>query len=191
MVMKQKQEQTLDKKKKTHTVFGMVGGKATPQDKKKPVKIKKKPTCLILDEIDQFFNNDPRAQWKLLNFLYRNKSQNQIEELFSDESKVNKELATKRPIIMIGENMYGKGLRAFRRGCVVFRVYKNHDIVYKKVSQVCHEEKIDLANDIIAKVCKTFKDHLGAILNFLDMIRKGAATSRTEVLNLLSRTSVE
>lgn len=191
MAMNQKKELNEIKKEKKNAIFDLVGAKQSPQGKKKEVKIKKRPTCLILDEIDSFFSTDTRAQWKLLNFLYRNKSQNQIEELFTDESKSKKELSTKRPIILVAENMFSKGLMAFRRSAVIFRVYKNHEVVYKKVSQICQAEKLNISNDIVAKICTAFKDHLGAILNFLDMIRKGAVTKRAEIESLLQRTSIE
>lgn len=188
--LQQKEEQKhISGSKKT--IFGVVGGKKTPEDKKRRDKIKKKPTCLILDEIDTFFNGDLRAQWTLINFLYKQKSQNSIEELFQDESKAKKQLTSRRPIILISENIFGKGLWAFRKNGLIFRIYKNHEMTYKRVSQVCQEEKLDLANDIIDKICLSFKDHLGAILNFLDLIRKGAAATRTEILNLLERTTIE
>ena len=55
----------------------VVGGKIAPSISAKTVAIDKanyKPTCLILDQIDGFFNDDFKAQWTLLNFLYRTKA---------------------------------------------------------------------------------------------------------------------
>jgi hypothetical protein len=143
-----------------------------------------------LDEIDGFFNTNPRAQYELINYLYKNKEKNSIDELFSDESKAAKELRNRRPIILVGENMFSRGMQAFRKGSLVFRLYKNHDVVYRKVSSIIHEESMDISNDIIAKICTGLKDHLGAILNFLDVIRKGGVSNRAEIERLLERTSI-
>ena len=60
--MHQKQDRIEAKKIKDHRVFGMVGGKETPDESNQPAaKSTKRPTCLILDEIDGFFNSDYSA----------------------------------------------------------------------------------------------------------------------------------
>jgi hypothetical protein len=115
----------------------------------------------------------------------------EIEDLISDETKQKKELSTSRPIIFIAENMFSMGMKAFRNTALVFRIFKSHEIVYKKISEIVNYERLNLSNDIIAKICTTFNNHLGAILNFLDLIRKGSACSRTEVDSLLDRNSTQ
>lgn len=117
----------------------VVGGKMTPTVSSKTAKIDKtnsKPTCLILDQIDGFFNDDLKAQWTLLNFLYRTKTSEsmEIEDLFKEDQKQQKQLTSKRPIIFIGENVYSYGLKAFRKNALIFRLFKNHDQVCKKAS---------------------------------------------------------
>ena len=70
----------------------VVGGKIAPALSVQTGGIDKanyKPTCLILDQIDGFFNDDFKAQWTLLNFLYRTRTSDslEIEDLFKEDQK--------------------------------------------------------------------------------------------------------
>lgn len=88
---------------------------------------------------------------------------------------------SKRPIIFIGENVYSYGLKAFRKTALIFRLFKNHEQVCKKVGQIVHEERLGISNDLVAKICSQHDDHLGSILRFLDWIRKGKLSQRQDI----------
>lgn len=95
-----------------------------------------KPTCLILDEIDNFFETNKFSMKKLMNFLFEKR------RVLEDEYAVveQRKLRFKRPILFISEDMYQRGLRPLRSKALVLQLKKDKDLVVKKLKQISEKE---------------------------------------------------
>lgn len=104
--------------------------------------VSSRPTCLILDEIDIFFDTHKNSMKNLLNFLYEKKPQTDHNSgLFHLRGEQEKpELKFKRPIIFVCEDMYIRGLRPLRAKALLIQLGKEKELVVKKLREICEKE---------------------------------------------------
>lgn len=112
---------------------------------RKNLKQEQRPKCLILDEINNFFEKDPTAVKKLLNFLYKEPKkkkntdgEDDLEMILKESSE--KTLKTQRPIILISGDIYAKGLRELRLQALNFTIHKDPEVVSERLAQICAKE---------------------------------------------------
>ena len=111
------------------------------------------PTCLILDEVDALFDSDYKAMKKFLGFMYKEKKKSAIDELFEGEEaggdfggkgrvkgEGKLELRVKRPVIVVCDNLYGRGVRLLRNRALVFQLFKDKEACVERLNQISRQE---------------------------------------------------
>ena len=119
----------------------------------------KKPTCVILDEIDGSHNggDGKGAVWMLLNM--------------TKDSKFRAPLM--RPVIAICNDLYATALRPLRDVAKVFRMKQPHtNQITARVRDVCVKEKVDAEPRAIALIVDRVDHDIRAALNAVQLIAK-------------------
>lgn len=120
---------------------------------------KKKPTCVILDEIDGSHNggDGKGAVWMLLNM--------------TKDSKFRAPLM--RPVIAICNDLYATALKPLRNVAKVFRMKQPPtNQITARVRDVCVKEKVDAEPRAIALIVDRVDHDIRAALNAVQLIAK-------------------
>lgn len=96
-----------------------------------------KPVCLILDEIDNFFDTNKNSMQNLLNFFFEKRK---VTDEDYEENPQKKKFKFKRPIIFICEDMYLRGLRPLRMKALAIQLSKDKENVIKKIKEIGEKE---------------------------------------------------
>ena len=120
---------------------------------------KKKPACVILDEIDGSHNggDGKGAIWMLLNMV--------------KDSKFHAPLM--RPVICICNDLYATALRPLRDVAKIFRMKQPlTNELTARIREVCLKEKVDVEPRAVALVVDRVDNDIRAALNSIQLIAK-------------------
>ena len=126
---------------------------------------KKRPACLIIDEVDgAVTGGDERGfaglMRKLESFQLQRKN-----EMSSDNKSKNK---LRRPIIFIANNFYARSIKALRNACLPVQIPESDpQRLMTRLRYIANQEKLEVANDVLNQIVQSTNSDARSSINQL------------------------